>query len=297
MWLFRIPARAREQPHLQMAASTSSAEGSLEKVRTEIALSKEWKDIHQAISEEVKKLMKEETTKDGHEAAMVTVSESVQKSQADKYQLLEENVLKTVQQHFFSSSFLSKPKPNMQLIDQASAMLVNRRPEFKVHLKSYINIPLPLHLRKAAWNAFLRDEKIKQDFYDTHKDMKSISKDHRTIVEKCKNILQLNALSELQLIEDLPYAVSTVVRFWEKTTSNEVTDAAIFLCIPFVYCCRNGLVSNSETLNWSIMSEVAEMYGAFMNMMPLSMRIMIHNPKVYTVPLYSTTSSGNNTLP
>ena len=270
-----------------MAMASSAADQSLEKVRNEIALTREWASLHQTIGEESERALKSDHRLSTDQKALILkkVIETV-KDKDESYQKLEEKVPVIVQQHFFSNPKTKKAKPKTQLIDQASAGIIQQWPQFRSHLKIFINLPLPVHLRKAAWNAFLINAKVRQDFLAAHEGMKpdDLLKKNPKLSDMCKKFLQAGSLNELRKMDFTLHTMCAVVKFWEIRTSNEATKPEILLCIPFIYCCSHELKSisrqSSDCLDWTVPSEVAEMYCAFMEMMPLNMKTILHNPKV-----------------
>ena len=268
----------------------SAGEATLDKLKRDIALSKEWKELHQAVTDELDRSLKTEhklplTIK---EKSMLfkKVAETVRESEEGSYQQLEEKVLRLLQQHFFSNSKIKKSKPKTQLIDQTSALLIQQCPQFRAYLKSFINMPLPMHLRKAAWNAFLKNTRVKKDFLDAHngKKLDNLVKDNLEFVSKCKKYFQSSALIELKGNNNAIHTMCVVIKFWEKRADRKATDSEMLLCVPFIYCCRSEIasVTHEQQTNWRVISEVAEMYCAFMEMMPLNMKDVLHDPKVKT---------------
>ena len=266
------------------------ASATLDKLKSEIALSKEWKELHQAVTDELDRLLKAERKVPStiEEKAMLfkKVVETVRESEEGSYQRLEEKVPRLLQQNFFSNSKMKKSKPKTQLIDQTSALLIQQCPQFRVHLQSFINMPLPMHLRKAAWNAFLKNTRAKKDFLDAHngKKLDDLVKDNLEFISKCKKYFQSSALIELKRKDNALHTMCVVVKFWEKRADCKATESEMLLCVPFIYCCRSEIasVTRGQQTDWTVISEVAEMYCAFMEMMPLNMKDVLHDPKVET---------------
>ena len=270
--------------------ASCSAEELLDKVRSEIALSREWKELHKKMSDELDKATKvDHTMSNEHRMTIVKkVSETVK--ELDEYKELEGKMPRIIHQHFFSNPETKKAKPKTQLVDQTSARIIQQWAPFRTHLKTFINIPLPVHLRRAAWNAFLKDKKVKKEFLNFYEGMKLdvLLKKNQKLAEKCKKYLQTSSLSELKKIDTTVYTLCAVMTFWEKRTGTEATKSDILLCFPFIYCCRvelgSGIVRDGSGagpgLIWTAISEVAEMYCAFMAMMPLNMKNVLHDPKV-----------------
>ncbi len=269
----------------------SSSEELLDKVRSEIALTREWKQIHQEVHDELKKSMKSDDSVNTNErrVALVKKASETAKEMAE-YKQLEEKVAGMMHQHFFRNPKTKKAKLKTQLADEASARIIQQWPLYRTHLKEFINIPLPVHLRKVAWSIYLKDKKVKKEFLAFYDGMKPdiLLKKNQRLAEKCSRFLQGSSLSELKKVHATPYILCAVVSFWGKRTgmeATEITESNILLCFPFIYCCRLelGTVDGDKQLNWTVASEVAEMYCAFMAMMPLNMKNVLHDPKVHSI--------------
>ena len=255
----------------------------LEKVKNDIGLSKEWKEFHQRLTDEFDDSTKHKKNLTTEQRALLVkrVVESVKES--EQYKQLEERVPSVVQLHFYSNPKTKKLKAKTPIMDRASATIVQRWPRLKSHLKQFINVPLPTNLRKAAWSAFLQDKTIRKYFLTEHEGMRGddlLNKDPK-LTEKCKKYLQREVFIELKKTNAALHTMCAVLKFWQKKSGSEVTDPEILLSIPFTYCYRDELGSSSKTLNTSSVSIVAEMFCSFMQMIPLSMKSALHEPKVH----------------
>ena len=257
------------------------AEQLLGKARAELALSREWKQFYQHLNELAEESLKSKLDQSSKQRVAVVKKLAKSVKDSDQYKQLQMKVPEVVQHHF-SSSKSKKTKSKNETLDYASAGILVKWPQLRSQLKQFLLIPLPPQLRKVTWNAFLNDEVVRNEFLVTHQDIQpnKLLKNDPKLTERCRKVLQIGVFSELKKKENVLHAMCAVLKFWGKRSKEEITDSKIYLCIPFVYCYRDDLASLSETVNWSTLSKVAEMYISFIEMIPLSMKSVLHEPEV-----------------
>lgn len=263
------------------------AESLVEKVRSEVGLTDEWKELQYCISTDVRKAL-ERKESIGHDVLVKNITASLKSKVV--YHNLQVKVAGVVEGQL--------PKGNKRNQDQAleaAILLLQRRPTLKSHLKVFINVPFPLPLRKMAWGVFLQsNEPIKKEcmslLQDDGKTKREFEVEDQELFKACTRILQSDKLTEFKKKSNLVLEFYFVLNFWKVKTKNDMTMCDFLICLPFLHLFKDELMtstsSDNKTTNWPVVATVAEMYFTFMHMMPLSMRSVLYEKQVKSGPSY-----------
>ena len=252
----------------------------LDKVRVDLGLSEEWKQVRQDISVSVRKTLERQRqsqlSPEEYNSLVKKATRQTRKSEA--YQKLQTRVASVIEVHYPKGSRKTKAD-----VLETSSYLLKTRPHLTSQLKVFINRPFPQKLRQSAWNAFLQNELIKKEFmlmYEGKEPQDFRNKDPE-LAKTCDRLLHSRRFPELNKFPNMSFECYAVLRFWKTKVKRELVNPDFLICLPFLYLYKEEL--SSKTINWSIVGTVAEMYVSFMEIMPLNMRSILHEPEVRTM--------------